>query len=631
MFRYTIAILLFVPLLSLGQNYAVQLIPDSLRINAHAVKRMEEIQVIIKSVNKVIVKHKYAITILDEEGERFSGYENYYSTLKELKNIDGNLYDNTGKKIASVKRKDIQDVPDFDGFSLIQDNRIKRHQFYHRQYPYTIEYEEEEENNETYFLPYWMPVEGAHMSVANSKFIVEVPAGFEIRIKQVNFPLPPSINTASGTTYSWQMSNQKSLVQEPYQGAFREILPIVYIGPTQFSIGGYSGQMQSWKSLGNFNVTLNAGKDLLPEKIKNEIHALTDGISDRNEKINKAYQYLQQNTRYISIQLGLGGWQPFDAKYVADNKYGDCKALANYMVSLLKEIGIKANYVLVTAGRGRKGLSEDFPAPYFNHVICCVPGDKDTTWLECTSQTSPAGYVGSFTGNRKALLIGEDGGYIVNTPNYQAHHNQQIRTVKATLDIKGDLVAEVNTHFTGIQQEEAHQLIHEATKEEKEKYLNEALSISTYEVNNFNYIEKPGKIPVVDEYLRITATGFANTSGKRIFIQPNLFNKSSTKLSEDSLRQYPIQFNQAYLDIDTVTIQIPPGYVLEGSLKDVFLQNAFGEFSAKYQFNNQQLTLIRYRKSDIKTFPSSDFPKLVEFINSIYKADRSRIVFVKKE
>jgi len=85
------------------------------------------------------------------------------------------------------------------------------------------------------------------------------------------------------------------------------------------------------------------------------------------------------------------------------------------MVALLKEANIKANYVLIAAGDDQPDMLTDFPSPYFNHATVCVPMDKDSIWLECTSQTLPAGYIGSFTGNRHALLINELGGQIVTT------------------------------------------------------------------------------------------------------------------------------------------------------------------------------------------------------------------------
>ncbi len=614
-----------------AQNYPVVLIPDSLKINAHSVKRMELLHVNIKALNKVIVKHKWAITILDEQGDEESDYSNSYSSMEDLSHIDGYLYDASGKKIQSVKRKDIADKPMADGFSLMRDDRIKSHNFYHRVYPYTVEYEDEKELNSTYHLPFWMPVESEKYAVQQSRFIVETSPEYNLRIKQLNFLPPPAISKSKTTQYVWETTNRKALVEEPFQPPFKELIPIVYIGPSDFLLGNYSGNMSSWQNLGKLNLALNQGRDELPPAIKEKVHQLVDKVSDLEEKVKILYQFMQSGTRYISVQLGIGGWQPFDAKYVADNKYGDCKALSNYMISLLKEAGIKANYVLVTAGENQKGLSEDFPSPYFNHIISCVPNGKDTIWLESTDQTKSAGYMGSFTGDRKVLLIDSDGGHVVSTPKYSAADNIQMRNSKAVLDKEGNLVVDVNTHSTGLQQELQHALMHDATSEQRTKYLNKALSLGTYEVDKSDYREQKGKIPVMEEYLHVKVPSYATLSGKRIFILPNLFNRSRTKLSDDPDRKYPICFDEAFKDVDTVTIQIPEGYNLEAMPKSVSIHNEFGDYDISYKVNGTLVEMIRTNMRGRKELPAADYPLLVKYFDTIYKADHSRIVFVKKE
>lgn len=582
-------------------------------------------------MNKVIVKHKYAITILDEQGDKYAEYTNNYSTLKDLSNIDGNLFDATGKKIKNVKRKDINDESITDGFSLMLDDRIKKHNFYNRQYPYTIEYEDEEEQKETYFLPAWQPVEGEQFAVQQSRFVVEIPAGYELRFKQFNHAQAPVVTNAPTISYTWQLVNQKPLVYEPFQTPLSEKMPFVMIGPTDFSMGTYAGDMRTWLSMGKFNVSLNRDRDQLPEKVKQDIHKLVEGTESKEEKIRKLYRYLQDNTRYISVQLGIGGWQPFDAKYVAGNKYGDCKALSNYMVSLLKEAGIKAHYVLVNAGNGRRGLTEDFPGHYFNHVICCVPNGKDSIWLECTSQTESPGFMGSFTGDRKALLIDEDGGHVVNTPSYKSDDNLQLRRIVASIDADGNMSADAYTHFTGIQQEERHSLIHYYTQEERQKYLNKELNLPTYEVDKSDYKEMPGRIPMIDEHLHVKAPNYATVSGKRLFILPNFFNRSTIKLSDDPDRKYPIHFSQAFKDVDTIQISVPAGYTLEAIPKDVSIHNQFGIFDMTYKVNDNRIDVIRSQVREREIFPASEYPSLVKYFDAVYKADHSRIVFVKKE
>jgi len=624
-------LIILLPFTVLAQDYKVSLIPDSLKQNADAIQRMEEIHIIVKDIDRAVIKRKYAVTIMNEAGEGYAYYGNYYDKFISLGDISGHMYDADGKLLKSIRRKDIMDITDNDGETLASDGRTKRYAFYNKSYPYTVEFEDEQDCNGIYSFPEWTPVAHSRYAMQQSKFIVETPASYHLRYKQFNYPDQPQVtNAKDNITYTWEVKNKKAYEKEPYMPRREDINTWVCIAPSDFSYGGYKGNMSSWQEFGKFHLALNAGRDVLPDNIKQQIHTLTDGLTSQQEKVKVLYEYMQHNSRYISIQLGIGGFQPLEAKFVAEKKYGDCKALSNYMVSILKEAGIKANYVIVRAGEGENGVWKDFPANNFNHIITCVPGVKDTIWLECTNQLMSMGYMGNFTGNRQAIMITDSGGVVVNTPVYTSKDNIAIRKVKATIDESGTLVAHSNTHFTGLEQDETFGLLHGSTPEERTKYLNNTLNLSTYKVDKSDYKETKGIIPAMDEYLEITSPNYASITGKRLFVVPNLFERMP-KLSTDKPRQFDIVYTHAYLDIDSIEIQIPAGFTVEAMPKDIVVDNKFGRYSIHYKVSNDMVTMVRSSERNVARFPASDYPDFVKFYDDMYKGDRARIVLVKAD
>jgi len=613
-------------------SYPYLLIPDSLKKNAGVVKRYDEMRVEIISPDKAKLYTHYASTILNEAGDDYADYVSSYDKFNSINYISATLYDAYGKEVKHLKTKDLKDESGYDGISLMDDSRIKKADFYHRDYPYTVEYEEEDDMNGIFSLGYWLPQSNQYIAVEYSKLTVIAPANYQFHYRQLNYPGEPVITQASGKKiYTWEIKNVPAKLKEPFAPSWDELVTSVSLAPSDFKIGGYSGNMDSWKNFGLFINSLMQGRNNLPDALKQKIHELTDNVQQPEEKVNILYHFLQQNTRYISVQLGIGGWQPFDANYVYNNKYGDCKALSNYMVTILREAGVKAYYVLISAKPYAHLLNADFPSTQFNHATVCVPLQKDTMWLECTEQNMPTGYISNFTGNRQAVLIDENGGHVVNTTHYTPADNLASKSIDAVVDETGKLSAEVHGLYKCFEQDDIFDMLHYKTKKDQLDELKKKFDLPTYDIVSYNYKEQPAARPVIEETLQLTADNYATVSGKRLFITPNILTKSGGKLAPDSSRKYDMNMRYGFTHTDSIHIKIPQGYTLEAKPKDVDIDNGFGTYHIRFAATNDEVTCYRYFKSNEGRFPVSSYGSLVQFYNDIYKADRGKFVFVKKD
>ncbi len=615
-----------------AQDYTIANIPVALVKGANVIKRNELLEITIVSPGKALKKHTYAYTILNDKADGFAEFTTYYNRFVSIEDIEGRLIDAFGKELKKVKKKDISDLSSEAGIS-VSDTRYKSHSFYHKDYPYTVEYTVIQEINGMFTLPSWLPQLSPSMSVQLSKAVVRAPAGYQLRHKAYNFSGKVKEGTeANGfKSYEWQAENLSTKKTEPLMPGWARSCPRVAFAPSEYEIENYRGKMTTWKDFGAFIYQLTKNRDALPPELAQKAKDLTAGVTDDYKKIEILYKYLQNNTRYISVQLGIGGWQTIPAAKVAQNGYGDCKALTNFMAALLREVGIISKYTIINSGDDGLYTDVDFVSNQFDHVILCVPMKKDTVWLECTSNILPAGYLGDFTYNRPALLIDENGGTIVRTPNYRKNENLQVRNVEAIVEENGNLKARSLTRYSGLQQDAIQGLVSGGSRENIMKVMRNRFDLPTYDVVDVQFKEEPGRIPAVSETIDLTVNGYAQASGKRLFVIPNVLTRSGIKLTSDSARYFDIELEYDYLDTDTVTLRVPEGYEIESMPKPVQMQSKFGAYASAFGFNDNMITYTRVVQQNQGRYPPADYKELSDFYQTIHKSDRVKIVLKKKE
>jgi len=606
-------------------KYRVADIPNNLLKDAKAVVRENEMVFDISSINSAVLKVHYVITILNKNGIDMSILKEAYNKFSSVKKIKTTVYNQYGNVIKTGLNTIVQDIAALDGYSLYSDNRIKVFDPEYATVPFTVEYSFERDYNGLLSYPDWILYDDYNIATEKSDFTVIIPDGFKFRYLERNIKehcLVKGINNK--INYIWSISDLPAIRKEPYCQALSEFTPKVFLAPDDFEIGGYRGNFETWTNFGRWIKKLGEGKDIINIETKEKIKSLVKDVDSDSAKVRILYEFLQNKVRYVNINQGMGGWQPIDAETVEKCSYGDCKALANYMKSLLDVVGIKSYYAIIGAGEFAPPLNQGFPSNHFNHAIVCVPFARDTIWLECTDQLLPFGFLGTFTDNRKALIIKESGGEIVNTREYSIVDNSQVRSADIKVLGNGTAQSTIKTVYKGLKYDRIFGVLR-MDYEDKKKYINERVNSPNTELISFNYKEIKNIVPSIIENLNINIRDYAIVSGTKIILRPNLLTSIEEMPVRTTMRNSPIQIRRASSEYDSIT------YFLQGRFKsyvqpvDFQLVSSFGEYKSKYILSDNKLTYIRKFKLFKGTFPESDYESFVDFFEKIQTEDNRQI------
>ncbi|MEZ0130073.1 DUF3857 domain-containing protein, partial [Flavobacterium sp. LBUM151] len=382
-------------------EYPITTISDSLKENADAVVRFDQTDITILSQRSMNIKTQRVVTVFNENGAKAVKAIESYNKRSSVKNIEAVVYDAFGKELKKIKRKDFKDISAADGATLASDARYVYLDYTPITYPYTVVFSSETETSNTAFIPGWYPLENYFVSVEKTILNVKYPNNLGFRKKESRFSVF-NIKKTEETDTQLSYTAQNIIAQKPeeYSPNFSELYPKVKMSLDYFNLEGVDGNAKNWKEYGKwFSDKILTETTILPDETKSKIKALVGNETNSIKKAKIVYQYLQDKSRYVSIQLGIGGFKPMLATDVDRLGYGDCKALSNYTRALLDVVGVQSYYTELYGDRDLIDVDEDFFSIEGNHVILCVPDQDKYVFLECTSQDDPFGYQANFTDN----------------------------------------------------------------------------------------------------------------------------------------------------------------------------------------------------------------------------------------
>jgi len=613
------------------ETFAVSSLDSVLTLGADAVVRLEVLRFEVHNQGRATRTVRRVVTVLNRDG-RDEGelYIPYDDRLRRLKQLTGRISDANGKVVRKLTEADQEDYSATSGYSY-GEGRVRVAQLYYDTYPYTVEFEYEILHDGLVNWPTWYPQEEG-IPVVYGRFDLIAPRDVAARYTVQGGTLEPEVSQrGSRNVLRWEIREQPAVEVEPFGPVWQDQVIAVHTAPTAFEVEGTQGDMSSWRSFGRWYHTLNDGRAVLPPDARNDVHRLTSSLSENREKVRRLYTYMQEKTRYVSIQLGLGGWQTFDAAYVHERGYGDCKALTNYMQALLEEAGIASFPVLIHGGSRPPELLTGFPSNQFNHVILYVDqGDGEGIWLENTDQTIPFGHLGNFTEGRHALLVRPEGGELVRTPTSEATQNQRVLSARVALSPLGDATAQVQTRHTGNEQDEIRQPLANRSGRERDLWLHEYIDVPNFEIVGADLSAVDARTLSLEWSVTLTLPRYAARTGKRLFLPVNLLNRWTYVPGTAEDRTQAVEFfRNAFSHVDTVRYELPEGFVVEAIPDPVEIETAFGRYVARAEVEPDG-TLVYHRVVEIAraSFPAEHYDAFRDFMRQICLADRAQVVFV---
>jgi hypothetical protein len=609
------------------EEYAVSLIPDSLRKNATVVIRSHAVTSEIKSRSSMKYSVRQVKTIFKGRGGTYSS-SCFYSKSRKVTFIQAILFDANGNELEKVRGNDFEDYSATSRGTFYDENRLKQFRFNIVNYPVTVVFEYEITTSNTAFIYPWKPIYNYGLAIQNSSYTIKYPKELGLIVDEQNFEgfEVNKLEGMEGLTY--RINNVKAISKEDYCPELSSFTPQVDFSLNKFHLEGLDGAASNWVELGKWYYDyLLSGNDELSVELINEIRNVTKEDSSLIDKAKTIYNYVQNSCRYVGVQVGIGGLKPFPAARVHELGYGDCKGLTFYTKSLLKSIGIESYFTLIYGGNQIRDINVNSPSLIQgNHIVLCIPdtSSTDSIWLECTSQSNPFNHMGSFTDDRIGVLIAHEGGKVATTKKYTAEENKKVSICKIEVNPEGRTNVELKISSCGTFYKRSHVL--EKDNEDRQKYyLRELDQLVDMKIDDKKFLKFDGPA-IFQEDIKFSGRKLMVQTGEEFVLPLLAFSSDISVPAKYRERETPFTISRNKSIVDTITFNLPQNLVVLSLPQDVKLETKFGTYRSSATLKDGKLIYNRTYTLNKGRYPKEEYDEFRSFVKQAHAVEKRKII-----
>jgi transglutaminase-like putative cysteine protease len=460
-----------------------------------------------------------------------------------------------------------------------------------------------------------------------SRYLVNLPATLRPHILERNLSFRRRETVYQGRrTYLWATAEVPRLQPEDFMADSNGVFMSI----------GLSAPI-AWETIGTWYAELTRERYRVDRELKDKVRALLVGAQSADDTLRAVQRWVAQDIRYVSIALGIGGYQPRLPAEVVATAYGDCKDKATLFVTVARGLGFRAHPVLLNSG-GR--VEPTLPSiSQFNHAIAVVERPEGRVYLDLTADLVPYGELPEPDQGQFGLIVYPDGtSEQVVLPEASPAANLNETRIVGTLSADGYLTASYEERGLGSRQSSLRSMFVGAIDSVHRADFARSIASKLYpgaeadSLQIFDGRDLSADPRVALRIVRGLAARRAGSSGTVILTLPLTSMRSmadaASALEAKGPRRFPIDAAKIIGPIagnTEIALDLPPGWRVQLP-PEVDVTGKWGSYSARYRQEGSSLRVSRRLEGARGVYPPEDLPDLIRWLRAISEDDVGYLV-----